>query len=112
MKSNVLLVGLIFHASFAGADPLNDPERRMDKYAHFGVSATITAAFQTIVKGFHRQHRISDENRSASSTLAFAIGALKEYRDFNAGATREECRSDLVADAMGVAFGNLIHWEF
>ncbi len=84
----------------------------MDKYAHFGISTTITAAFETIIKGFHRDHRVSDENRSVSSTLALSIGAIKEYRDFSAGATREECRRDLIADALGVAFGNLLHWEF
>lgn len=113
MKAAFLAVSLLLAPqAFARPDVVNDPERRQDKYAHFGISATVTATFQTIVKGFHPAHRVSDENRAFTSTLAIAIGALKEYRDMARGSSLNESRHDMTADSLGVIMGNLIHWEF
>jgi hypothetical protein len=108
----ILILALLVGSEVAWGDPLR-PEDNVDKYAHFGISSTFTASFITIGKGRNRFHEITWTNRALSSSAVLALGVLKEAADLreHSGDRRDSAR-DLVADAVGIAVGNLIHWEF
>ncbi len=91
--------------------PLN-PEDNVDKFAHFGLSCSLTGSLETFGKGLNEEYKITNKNRLLSSTFVMALGIYKELRDLREGGDGRDSARDVVADAVGIAVGNLIHWEF
>lgn len=88
------------------------PEDNVDKFAHFGLSATLTASALTIGKSQNRFHEVTVPNRLYSSGAVLGLGLYKEFRDLRDGGDPRDSIRDVIADAFGVLVGNLIHWEF
>jgi hypothetical protein len=106
-----LISALVMATPAWAAGPMS-PDSQTDKYAHFGLSCVMTASVETIGKGFDEEHHVTATNRFVASSMALAIGAIKEARDMRAGGEPAESRRDVLADLLGIAVGNLIHWEF
>jgi hypothetical protein len=85
-----------------------------DKISHFTVSSTGTAA---IIKGFQYfdpEHAITPAARITGALLLGLAGIAKEAADVRRGGKQVEGDSagDLAADALGIAFGQVLTWEF
>jgi uncharacterized protein YfiM (DUF2279 family) len=90
----------------------SDPEDNVDKFAHFGLSCALTGALVTIGKGQNPDHLVTARNRFLSSSAVISLGLYKELRDLREGGEGRDSARDYVADLVGIAVGNLIHWEF
>lgn len=102
---------LLLGESGLAFSPLN-PEDNVDKFAHFGLSCALTGSVETIGKAFDEEHLVTNKNRFLSSLFVMGVGIYKELRDLREGGEGRDSARDVVADAVGITVGNLIHWEF
>ncbi len=85
-----------------------------DKISHFTVSATGTAAIIKLFQVMEPDRVIRPEARIGAGLIMLMVGIAKETFDIKRGGRNAERGSagDLAADGAGIAFGQVLEWEF